>query len=341
MVASGVTITGNSRVGFPAGAATAIGANAVIDGAVVQAGAFVGALARVGPGVTINTGFRVLPGANVTTQAQATDPALGKVVRVTATDTFGATATTTIARTSALAVGYSQIYQGLSATGPGSAASGGPVPAPLASSTTIFFGALNNVLGVSREPTSTFVPFEPASGTPTFQAFDGTNVNLNQNLAFAFPARIIGQVEFGQDVATTRKVIGRRDSVRGDEGQAIIFSGPIGSLGNAVSIHSPLGGVRSTTTTTVVTATTTAGVTTTTTNATTTNAMAAATATAGTTTATTAGTNAAGVATTGTVTTTIAVTNALIGGITIGANFRAGNNATILGGPSRVSTLWR
>ena len=339
VVNPGVTILGPAAIGATSGAATSIGANAVIDGAVIQAGAFVGALARVGPGVTINTGFRVLPGANVTTQAQATDPSLGQVVRVTSTDTSATTATTTIARTTALAVGYTDIYQGISATGPGTAVSGGPVPAPLVNSTTIFFGALNNVLGASREPTSAYVPFEPATGTPTFLTAEGASVNLNQNVAYAFPARVIGQVEFGQQEVTARRAVGRRDSIRGDEGQAILFSGPLKQLGNAVTFHSPLGGVRSMTTTTVVNATTAAGVTTTTTNATTTTAMAAATATAGTTTATTAGTNAAGVATTGTVTTTIANTTAVIGGITVGSNFQAGDNATILGGPTRVSTF--
>ena len=44
------------------------------------------ALARVGPGVTVPGNMRVLPGANVTTNAEASTPALGKVVPITAAD---------------------------------------------------------------------------------------------------------------------------------------------------------------------------------------------------------------------------------------------------------------
>ena len=336
-VGTGVSITGPAAVGFTTGAATTIGANAVIDGAVIRAGAFVGALARVGPGVTIPAGYRVLPGANVTTQAQAVNPALGQVVVATAADATAATAT--ITRNVALAAAYTNLYQGNSATGPGAAVSGGPVPAALAGSTTIFFGALNNVLGIATEPTARFAPFEPATGFPTFRNTNGTVVSPPQNLAYRFPARVIGQVQFNQPYNGSVNSLGRRDSIRGDEGQAIIFGGPIGHIGNGVTIRSPLGGVRSTTTTTVVTTTTAAGVTTTTTNATTTTSQAASTATAGTTTAITTGRTAAGLATTGTVTTTIANTNFVVGGVTIGSGFRASDNATILGGPTLVSTF--
>ena len=50
----------------------------------VEAGAVVGALARVGPGVTVPSGMYVLPGANVTTNAEASQPSLGKVEPVPA-----------------------------------------------------------------------------------------------------------------------------------------------------------------------------------------------------------------------------------------------------------------
>ena len=39
-----------------------------------------------GPGVTVPSGFRVLPGANVTTNEEASKPALGMVVPVTSSD---------------------------------------------------------------------------------------------------------------------------------------------------------------------------------------------------------------------------------------------------------------
>jgi carbonic anhydrase/acetyltransferase-like protein (isoleucine patch superfamily) len=46
----------------------------------------VSALARVAPGVTLPSGFLVLPGKNVTTDAEASDPALGKVRYLTQAD---------------------------------------------------------------------------------------------------------------------------------------------------------------------------------------------------------------------------------------------------------------
>jgi len=52
---------------------------AQVDGATVEVNSGVSALARVAPGVTLPSGFLVLPGKNVTTDAEAGDPALGKV----------------------------------------------------------------------------------------------------------------------------------------------------------------------------------------------------------------------------------------------------------------------
>jgi carbonic anhydrase/acetyltransferase-like protein (isoleucine patch superfamily) len=173
VIGDGAVVRGPAAIGAKGGAATSIGAGALIDGAIISPGAFVGALARVGPGVNVPTGFRVLPGANVTNDAQASDPTLGKVVKVTSTDTSSSTATKEIADSVALASGYSTLYQGNSATG--GAVSAGPVPSAIsAAGSTIFFGALNTVLGASSEPGSKNVAFEPASGTPTFLVSDGT-----------------------------------------------------------------------------------------------------------------------------------------------------------------------
>ena len=57
-----------------------------VDGAVVERDTALSALSRVGPGVRLRSGTVVLPGKNVTTQAQADDPALGKVRRLLPTD---------------------------------------------------------------------------------------------------------------------------------------------------------------------------------------------------------------------------------------------------------------
>jgi len=59
---------------------------AQVDGAVIERDSGLSALARVGPGVRLHSGFIVLPGKNVTTQAEADDPALGKVRPIVETD---------------------------------------------------------------------------------------------------------------------------------------------------------------------------------------------------------------------------------------------------------------
>ena len=258
---------------------------------------------------------------------------------MTATDPAATFATTAVSRNTALASGYTNLYQGDSATGPGTrSGSGGPVPDDLIN-TGVNFGALNTVLGVSSEPGSKLVSFEPTSGTPVFRSPGGSFATLAQNIAFRFPARIIGNAVFSEPANSVRAALGRRDSIRADEGQPIVFYGPIAAIGSGVTIHSPNGGVRTTTTTTTVTTTTAAGVTTTATNTSAVVTSAAPTATAGTTTATTNGVNAAGVATTGTVTTTIATSTTTVGDIVFGTNFRAGDHATILGGPSQITSF--
>ncbi len=340
VIGDGAVIKGPSAIGARGGAATSIGANALIDGAIIEPGAFVGALARVGPGVVVPTGYRVLPGANVTSDAQASDPTLGKVVKVTSSDTSASNATKEIANSTLLATGYTTLYQGNSATG--GAASAGPIPSAIsASGSTTYFGALNTVLGASSEPGSKTVPFEPASGTPTFLASDGTQKSLLPNHSYQFKGRFIGGVSvLDQGPHVVEAALGKHDTVRADEGQPIKI-GSIAQLGNSVSIHSPLGGVQGTTTTTVVTTTTDTktGVTTTTSTTSTATSFSAPTATAGTTTVTTTGTNAAGDPTTGTVVTTIATKTAMIGGITLGQFFTAGNGAVILGSPTVTTTF--
>ena len=191
-------------------------------------GAIVGALARVGPGVTIPTGYRVLPGANVTTQAQASNPALGKVVAVTASDL--ATVVSNLSNNVLLAAGYTTLYQGNAATG----ASVGV----LATIAGINSGNLANVRGTSPEPGTTTVKFEPASQSPQFLNPLGQKIQA----AFTdFRARIVGQVVINERPGVVAHRFGRGNSLRGDEGQPITI-GSIAQTGNDVSIHSPISG---------------------------------------------------------------------------------------------------
>jgi carbonic anhydrase/acetyltransferase-like protein (isoleucine patch superfamily) len=293
----------------------------------------------------------------VTDDAEASTPSLGFVAKVTSSDNDAANATRQVADSVALASGYAMLYQGNSATG--GAASAGPVPSAVAATgSTIYFGALNAVLGVSSEPGSTRgVAFEPSTGTtPTFQTSTGTPATIAPNLSYAYPARIIGNVAVtGQTSAQFSSAQGgiskiglyqgptltiNGDTIRADEGQPITIES-ISSLGKNVVIDSPLGGVEGTTSTTVLTSTTktATGVTTTTSTTTTAITPGAPTATDGTTTTTTTGINANGQATTGTVTTTIATKTTEIGAVTIGRSFTAGADAVILGSPTSTTSF--
>ena len=116
LVSYGAQVLGPSTIStFTATTPTEIGPGAVVDNATIEPGSIVSALARVGPGVTLPTGFRVLPGMNVTTNAEASNPALGMVVKVTTADLNDVTSN--LANSLSLAAGYITLYQGQSATG--------------------------------------------------------------------------------------------------------------------------------------------------------------------------------------------------------------------------------
>ncbi len=86
IVAHGATILGPARLGASEDDPCFVGFNALVDGANLEPGSMVGIMARLGPGITLRRGFKVLPGRNITLQAQADDPALGKVEAVTEAD---------------------------------------------------------------------------------------------------------------------------------------------------------------------------------------------------------------------------------------------------------------
>jgi carbonic anhydrase/acetyltransferase-like protein (isoleucine patch superfamily) len=230
LVGFGAQILGPSKIGAygKQSKPTSIGPNAVINGATIEPGAIVGALATVGPGVTVPSGMAVNPGAHITTNAQASNPALGLVTPVTAAQTK--TIITTITDGGLLAGGYTTLYQGNSATGasPGTNTSG------------IFNGNLTTVEGASPEPGSANTgSFEPSTAfSPQFVGPDNT---LVQASLFNFPARVIGQVIFGQTPSVVASHLGRRNSIRADVGQPIVIKS-IASTGSGVSINSPTGG---------------------------------------------------------------------------------------------------
>lgn len=87
MLAHGARVDGPAKIGRTAVAgehnAAFVGFNSYIKGATVEHDAMVLHLARVNPGIVIKHGKVVLSGKDITTQAQADDPALGKVIPIT------------------------------------------------------------------------------------------------------------------------------------------------------------------------------------------------------------------------------------------------------------------
>jgi carbonic anhydrase/acetyltransferase-like protein (isoleucine patch superfamily) len=230
VIGFGAKIVGPSTIGafYAASQPASIGAGALIDGATIEAGAIVSARARVGPRVTVPSGFRVLPGANVTTNTEASDPKLGKVVHVTASDI--STIKKTLSENQSLAAGYTTLYQGDSATG----TSLGVNPALSG----VNNGDLATVLGAGYEPGPSSASFEPAKMAPSFLTpFQG----LQQTPLSLFPGRITGQVKISMRIWQAAHHLGRANAIRADQGQPITIQS-IAHTGRHVTINSPLGG---------------------------------------------------------------------------------------------------
>lgn len=212
---------------------TSIGAKAVIDGATVQPGAIVSELAYVGPNVTVPGNVVVLPGKTVLTDAEASDPALGKVAIQTGAERVAAAAVLTNAR--ALARGYITLYQGNPATGVS------PGTAPTQPS--VSNGSLAPVSGVGPEPGSASVSFEPATAfSPSFLVTSPTR--LAQATYPQFGSRLVGQITFQIPFEAMAAKLGGRNSIRADEAQPFNFAAAIKTGANVV-INGPVGGTLS------------------------------------------------------------------------------------------------
>src|SRR5271157_5880366 len=162
LVLYGAQILGPSTIGAYGSAVmpTEIGPGALIDQANIEPGAIVSALARVGPGVTVPSRYLVLPGKNVTTNAEASDPALGMVRPVTSSDLTDISSKLTANQS--LATGYNTLFQGQSATG-----ADGFVPSTV---TGVYNGNLATIEGASAEPGSATAStaFLPPGASPKF-----------------------------------------------------------------------------------------------------------------------------------------------------------------------------
>ena len=87
ILAHGARVDGPAKIGRTAVVgehnAAFVGFNSYVKGATVEHDAMVLHLARVNPGLVVKHGKVVLSGKDITTQAQADDPALGKVIPIT------------------------------------------------------------------------------------------------------------------------------------------------------------------------------------------------------------------------------------------------------------------
>lgn len=87
ILAHGARVDGTAKIGRSAVVgehnAAFVGFNSYVKGATIEHDAMVLHLARVNPGIIVRHGKVVLSGKDITTQAQADNPALGKVIPIT------------------------------------------------------------------------------------------------------------------------------------------------------------------------------------------------------------------------------------------------------------------
>jgi carbonic anhydrase/acetyltransferase-like protein (isoleucine patch superfamily) len=228
-IAHGATVIGPATIGASGGRPAFVSFNAVIDRATLEPDTVVSGLARVGPGVVIHSGTKVLPGKFVRTQAEADDPALGKVTAVTNEDR--AFVAEVLEVNTHLASGYAALYfqsprlvHGIgpnpdNAFNPGETL---PVLAGLPTSAPHFRGrivgkvtltdtlaGLKLVLGhgdaIRADEGSPFLfgPFGRVANRVTFHALVGSGITLGSNDSFGFHSLIHGGPDIPNPPAET------------------------------------------------------------------------------------------------------------------------------------------
>jgi carbonic anhydrase/acetyltransferase-like protein (isoleucine patch superfamily) len=152
---------------------------AQVDGAVVEVNSGVSALARVAPGVTLPSGLSVLPGKNVTTDAEAGDPSLGKVRYINQGDVDFNEGVIHV--NESLARSYTELYR----------------ENPTA------------VLGANVDPGHT--DFNHDRNLPSFAGVEQAQPE--------FRNRIVGDVDLADSFTRFSKRVGDRVAIRADEGE--------------------------------------------------------------------------------------------------------------------------
>jgi carbonic anhydrase/acetyltransferase-like protein (isoleucine patch superfamily) len=178
---------------------------AQVDGAWLEQNTAVSVMARVGPGVRLRSGMQVLPGKNVTTQAEADDPALGKVTPLTEADIAGTELS--IDANTGFAREYARLYR----------------------------DRRTAVRGIGPDPGGT--PYSGVRSVPEVATDSGTCDGV-PTLLPGFRSRIIGSVCLEDDVARLQQVVGRGVSLRADEGTDTPYLvGAIGHMHDGVVFH--------------------------------------------------------------------------------------------------------
>jgi len=178
---------------------------AEVDGAWLEQNTAVSVFARVGPGVRLRSGMTVLPGKNVTTQAEADDPALGKVAPLTEADIEGTELS--VDANTGFAREYARMYR----------------------------ERRSLVRGIGPDPGGT--PYSGERSIPVTRAAEGT-CEGEPTLLPGFHSRIIGSVCLEDSTARLRRVVGDEVSLRADEGTDTPYIlGHIGHMHDGVVFH--------------------------------------------------------------------------------------------------------
>lgn len=187
IMAHGASVKGPAQIGVQGSPISAdpntnagifLSFGAEVDGAILETNTGVETLGRVGPGVRLKSGFFVLPGKNVTTQAEAEDPALGKVRLISEADFSFNEAVLEVNK--AFAREYTRLAQ----------------------------EDLSNVQGINYDPGNT--TFNSSRDLPKLAGASTRDPN--------FRNRIIGDVNLADSRSRIDTVMGNRISLRADEG---------------------------------------------------------------------------------------------------------------------------
>lgn len=205
ILAHGSSVRGPARLGagepleVDSGVFVSFGAQ--VDGAVLERDSGLSALSRIGPGLVLRSGLIVLPGKDVRTQAEAEDPALGKVRPIVEADRL-------------FNAGVVEVNVGLAAQ-----------------YTALEQDDASAVLGINVDPGGNV--FDVTRDAPTVESALCTGPEVVQP---EFRNRIIGDVCFEDSLATLDERLGSEISLRADEGGPFGI-GSVERMGDEVIFH--------------------------------------------------------------------------------------------------------